>query len=297
VSRTSTGSSSPPSPAGQVPTRPEEIERTLDELGVRPTRSMGQSFLTDRFVADALATLAVPPEGVPVFEVGGGLGIVTEALLRRGIRGLTVVERDRRLAEHLRRTFGAAIDVKVADALEFPFPSEAVVAGSLPYAIATPLLLRRMAARTRRLAVIVQKEVAERFGASPGTRAYGRPTILARLFGEVELFQEVPPAAFSPRPKVASRLMTHDARRGELPVASVPRLERLVRVLFSSRRKQLGNLLPRVGVASIAPNDLARAAGWPDDWERLRPEALPPEAFFRLERAMAAVAGTGRGID
>ena len=296
MSRTSTGSSSRREPRAETeraPTRPEAIEARLEELGVRPSRALGQSFLADPFVADALAAVARAPPSLPLFEVGGGLGAVTEAFLRRGASGFTVVERDPRLAGHLRSTFGDEVHVVEADALAFPFPAEAVVAGSLPYSVATPLLLERMRRGTRRLAAIVQKEVANRFGAGPGSRAYGRPSILAALFGSVELLQEVPPAAFWPRPKVASRMLVHTARTDALPVRSVPRLEAIVRTLFSARRKQLGNLLPRVaGVGAAAP-EVARRADWPSGWSTLRPEALEPEAFFRLERALGPERASG----
>lgn len=285
MSRTSTGSLSPRERAAElpaVPESPEQVEQALRALEVRPSRGLGQSFLTDPFVADALAVLAAPAAGRPTVEVGGGLGIVTRALLRRGARPLTVVERDPRLADHLERTFGASVRVVRADALAYPFPPEAVVVGSLPYSVATPLLLGRMRQRQRRLAVLVQKEVAERLGADVGSRQYGRPTILARLFGEVELFQEVPAAAFHPLPKVAGRLLVYRRRMGPLPVRSVERLEAIVRALFSSRRKQLGNLLPRLASGSTTAEELARSARWPDGWPRLRPEDLDPEAYFRL---------------
>lgn len=292
MNRTSIGSSSDrrPAAANAVPAAPEEIDRTLASLGVRPSRAHGQSFLVDPFVADALAAVAFPVGAAPVVEVGGGLGMVTRALLRRGAPELTVLERDPRLARFLRTTFGGAVRVVEADALSFDFPREAIVVGSLPYSIATPLVLDLFRRRVARVAAIVQKEVADRLGAACGSRAYGRPSILARLFGEVELMREIPPAAFYPVPKVASRLFVHRPRAGALPVESVDRLERSVRVLFSSRRKQLGNLLPRLDSRGAGATTVARRAAWPAGWERLRPESLPPEAYFRLERVLASLA-------
>jgi len=243
---------------------------------------MGQSFLVDRFVADALASLAEPASGRAVVEIGGGLGVVTRALLARGVGALTVVERDRRLASFLRATFGPAIVVRCADARSYDFPRGATVVGSLPYASATTIVLDLLRRRVRRVAVLLQKEVAERFAAGPGSRAYGRPSIVARLYGEPELLREVGPEAFHPVPKVASRLWAHSAREGPLPVRSVERLEEVVRRLFASRRKQLGNLLGALVPPGGSAGELARDAGWPQEWARLRPEQLPPEAFFRL---------------
>ncbi len=288
MSRTSTGSSSPPdgAEAAGVPQEPEEIRRTLRALGVAPSKAWGQSFLADPFVADAEAALVDATPGRPVLEIGGGLGILTAALVRRGLEPITVVERDPRLAGFLSATFGDRVRVVAADALEAELPRADAAVGNLPYSVATPILARLFAARIPRVVFLVQREVAERIAAGPGSKAYGRFSILARLYGSVELYRTVPAEAFVPRPEVESRLAVHVARPGPLPVPSVPGLEHAVQVLFSSRRKQLGNLLPRLAPGGRA-DAVAREAGWPADWRRRRPEALPPEAFFHL----AAVLG------
>jgi 16S rRNA (adenine1518-N6/adenine1519-N6)-dimethyltransferase len=253
---------------------------------VRPSKSWGQSFLTDPFVADAEAALVQVPSDRPVVEVGGGLGILTSALLRRGIGPLTVVERDPRLAGFLRSTFGSRIRVVVGDAREVDLPEADCVIGNLPYSVATPILFRLFERRTPRVVFLVQREVAERLAAAPGSKQYGRLALAARLYGEVELFRTVSAGSFSPVPEVESRLGVHVARTGELPVPSVPTFERVVRTLFSSRRKQLGNLLPRLSTGAQDPDALARQAGWPTDWATRRPEQLPPEAFFALARTL-----------
>ena len=291
MSRTSTASSSRREPAGlvpRVPERPAEIQQTLDALGVRPSRGWGQSFLTDPFVADAEAALVGVPPGHPVVEVGGGLGLLTAALVRRGCDPLTVIERDPRLAAHLRRTFGARVHVVEGDALTVPLPPVEVVVGNLPYSAATPILLRLFATRVPRIVFLVQEEVAQRLAAGPGSKTYGRLSIIAQLYGPVELFRPVGPAAFYPVPEVSSRLGTHTANPGDLPIPSVAEFERLTASLFSSRRKQLGNLVPRVAGSTAAAEQLASAAGWPAEWRRLRPENLPLAAFESFARAYAA---------
>jgi 16S rRNA (adenine1518-N6/adenine1519-N6)-dimethyltransferase len=268
-----------------VPERPDEVRRELDALGVRPSKGWGQSFLTDPFVADAEAALVDVRPGQPVVEIGGGLGILTAALVRRDVRPLTVVERDPRLAAHLRRVFGARIEVMEGDALTAPLPPSEAVVGNLPYSVATPILLAQFARRIPRVVFLVQEEVAQRLAAGPGSRVYGRLSIAARLYGTVELFRPVPPGAFTPIPAVASRLGIHRARSDPLPVPSVPEFESLVRTLFSARRKQLGNLLPRAAPSEAAADRWAAAAGWPEGWQRLRPEQLAPEAYFALARS------------
>jgi len=122
VSTTSIGSSSPrrggPPASRGVPHSPEDVQHTLQRIGVAPSRRSGQSFLLDPFVADAEAALTEAKRTDPVLEIGGGLGQLTEALLRRGLERLTVVERDPRLAAFLGETFGERIRLFTGDALE-----------------------------------------------------------------------------------------------------------------------------------------------------------------------------------
>ena len=289
MSRTSTGSSSRPSegPAPAVPESEEEVRRALAALGIRPSKRWGQSFLIDPFIADAEAALVGLPPGRPIVEVGGGLGILTAALLRRRLGPLHVIERDRRLAEYLRATFGDRIRVVAADALEVELPPADCVVGNLPYSVATPILRRLFEARVPRVVFLVQREVAERLAVGPGSRQYGRLSIWARYYGAVELYRTVGPDAFVPRPEVSSRLAVHVARPGPLPVRA-DTLERIVRVAFSSRRKQLGNLVPPLFPSAEEADRQAIAAGWPRDWRRHRPEDLAPGLYFELGRRLEA---------
>ncbi len=246
---------------------------------------MGQSFLIDPFAADAEAALVETPAGRPVVEVGGGLGMLTAALVRRGVRPLTIVERDPRLVAFLRATFADRIVVDEADAATYPFPRDATVVGNLPFSVATPILLALFERRTPRIVAMVQREVADRLAAGPGSKTYGRLSIAARLYGEIELFRTVSRSSFFPTPEVEGRIIVHTTRKGPLPVPDPGRFEEIVRLLFSSRRKQLGNLLPRLGRSPAERERATREAAWPDDWPRLRPEDLPPEAFFRFATA------------
>jgi 16S rRNA (adenine1518-N6/adenine1519-N6)-dimethyltransferase len=289
VSKTSIASSFPSDP---VPRRPTEIAETLRRLGVRPSRGRGQSFLTDEFLADAEAALLDRTKGGRIVEIGGGLGLLTEALLRRGDRP-TVIERDERLATHLHRTFEERIDLCRGDALAFDWRDDDRMIGNLPFVIGTPLILRALRARIPQMVVLVQEEVARRIAAPPGGPDYGRLTIFVRLFGTPELHQVVPSCSFYPEPEVNGQIVRIDARSGELPVRSVERLEVLVRILFSQRRKQLGNLLSRIVPAGGDVRNLIEAAGWPDDWARRRPQELPPEAYFRLAEALDGSPGGG----
>jgi 16S rRNA (adenine1518-N6/adenine1519-N6)-dimethyltransferase len=296
VPRTSTGSSSPPDRGkvrrgpSHVPGTAAEVASALEGLELAPTRARGQSFLTDPFVADAEAALVGTQPGERVLEVGGGLGILTRALLRRGVGPLTVFEKEPRLAAFLRYHFEDRISVVEGDALVEPIPNVRAVVGNLPFSVATPLLLRWFQGKVPRVVALVQKEVGDRLAAGPGSRTYGRLSILGALYGKVECQQSVPASAFFPVPTVDGRLVTFVRRRGPLPVPSVPTLEALLDTLFASRRKQLGNLLPRAlgRMHEARPMaELVRRAEWPTEWQRLRPESLPPEAYFRLTNVLA----------
>jgi 16S rRNA (adenine1518-N6/adenine1519-N6)-dimethyltransferase len=287
VRTTSTASSSLRSPASLgVPERPSEIRSALAALGVRPRRERGQSFLADPFVADAEAALVETCPGEPVLEIGGGLGVLTRALLRRERRPLTVVERDPRLARHLVAVFGDSIRVREEDARSTPLEGYRAVTGNLPFSVATPLVVRILEARIPRAVAMLQKEVGERLAARPGSKSYGRLSILAALYGEIELYRTVPSSAFEPVPEVEGVLVGVRGRVGPLPVPSAERFERTIRELFSARRKQLGKLLSKVAGSGDEARRLARGAEWPEDWARRRPEEIAPESYFRLAVAM-----------
>ena len=144
--------------------------------------------------------------------MGGGLGVLTEALLRRGVGPITVIERDPRLAEFLERTFGDSVRVVVGDALEVPFPPADVVVGNLPFSVASPILGRVWALKVPRFVGMLQREVVDRLVSPPGSRVYGRPTIVAAFHGSVEPFQVVPSSASFPAPAVEGRVLTFDRR-------------------------------------------------------------------------------------
>ncbi|HKS59239.1 MAG TPA: rRNA adenine dimethyltransferase family protein, partial [Thermoplasmata archaeon] len=177
----------------------------------------------------------------------------------------------------------ARVTVVEGDALELTWPPADLLAGNLPFSIATAVITRALELRIPRWVVMVQREVGNRICSGPGSRHYGRLSVLAALYGKAELFLPVTSEAFYPTPKVDGVVIRFDARADPMPVSSVPELEAIVRGLFHQRRKQLGNILPRLFRSKAA--GLAEAALWPHDWQQLRPEQLSPDAFFRLAQA------------
>jgi 16S rRNA (adenine1518-N6/adenine1519-N6)-dimethyltransferase len=228
------------------------------ELSAR--RSLGQHFLLDPNLTARIARAAGPIRGARVIEIGPGPGGLTRALLAAGAR-VTAVEKDSRCVAALKELEAAYPDtlrVVEADALEVDVrtldPAPRRVVANLPYNVATPLLvgwlkqIREDNAAFARLTLMFQKEVAERLLASPGTKAYGRLSVMTQWLCEVERAFDVSPKAFVPPPKVVSTVVTLIPRpepRGS--AVSWPAMERIVAAAFGQRRKMLRQALKRIG--------------------------------------------------
>lgn len=251
-----------------------EIRSLLESRGLSPRHAFGQNFLIDHNLIRKLVEASGVGGGETVLEVGPGTGTLTEELLSRGCR-VVACEIDRGLCELLRerfrdkpgfaliegdclenkRTLAAAIRGSLADR---PF---ALVA-NLPYGVATPLMLTLLIdyPRCRGLYVTVQREVAERIAAAPGTKAYGTLSVVARAAAEVEMIARLPPECFWPRPDVTSAMVA--VRRRARPLApDLGRLAAFCQTLFEKRRKQLGAVLgrERSWPPGIRPEDRAEA--------------------------------------
>ena len=239
-------------------------------------------------------------------EIGPGHGALTEPLLARGFRVLAV-ELDRVMAEELRRRWGdeERFGLVEGDALEVRLPDAADgdpvwVAGNLPYAITSPLLFHFLdqidRARVAGMVFMIQKEVAERLAADPGTKAYGALTVGVRLVADVERLFDVGPGAFRPPPAVVSsviRLTPH--HRLGLDEARRERLGRLVQALFGQRRKQLQKSLRTLAGLALDQAATARVAERSGLDLARRPETLSPEEFLALEAALGAESAPDRG--
>ena len=248
---------------------------------------LGQNFLADPNLLDAIVREAgLHPDQV-VLEVGGGEGVLTERLAAEAAT-VHVIELDERLRPGLeelaerkpgvRLVFGDAMDVDLA-ALA---PAPAAMVANLPYSIATPLILRTIAELPglERWTVMVQREIADRLRAVPGTKAYGSPSVLAQLACRVELLRAVDPAVFRPRPRVASALLRLE-RVAAWPGGDVARL---VRAAFAHRRKALARSVGISGVASRERMLMAlEALGLP---ATARAEELVPPDFVRLSEEL-----------
>ena len=233
------------------------IRAALDELQLTPSKTLGQNFLHDQNLARWIVAQLDAQPGDTLVEIGPGLGALTGVTLETGAR-LTVLEKDARLADFLRRRFEGEPRLRVehTDALDFDvrslWPQRPVkVFGNLPYYISTPLLFHftSPASPVERAVFLLQRELAERLAAAgPGTKDYGILSIVVGRRWRVKLLRILPASVFLPEPRVDSALISLLPRaEGELPPCDAQTFEELVRAGFSQRRKQLRKLLPGVG--------------------------------------------------
>lgn len=239
------------SPSTPLPSSRREWAATLDRLGVRPSKGLGQHFLYERGIVQRMVRLAGLGPADHVVEVGPGLGILTDELLLRAGQ-VTAIELDRRLAEHLRLVFGGnprfrliegnALEMRPVDIV--PEGEPFTVVANLPYAVATAVLrhLLEQTPRPQRLALMVQKEVAERIVAVPPDL-----TILgvaSQFYTQPRIAFDVPPTVFIPPPKVESAVVILETRLTlPLPDAAHDTFFRIVRAGFRQKRKQVANAL------------------------------------------------------
>ena len=247
-------------------------------------KRFGQHFLTDASIIDAIVCGIDPRPGEALVEIGPGRGAITTPLLARAGR-LTVIELDRDLAVRLRRVPG--LDVVQADVLNVDFDALAArigsgtklrVVGNLPYNISTPILFHLLGAADRIADqhFMLQKEVVDRMAAAPGSKTYGRLSVMLQWRYDIEPLLDVPPEAFEPAPRVDSAVVRMVPRGGTENVDAVL-LGELVTVAFSQRRKLLRHTLGRWLDA--------RGAGEGFDVQR-RAEEVPVAEYLRLAAAL-----------
>lgn len=259
-------------------------------IPVQPNRELGQHFLVDENILGVAGRLAeVGPDDV-VLEVGAGLGVLTRYLAEH-TRLVHAIELDRALEPHLRETLAGRSNVELVfgDALALPLdeldpPPDKLVA-NLPYSIATPLVVESLGGldTVRHWCVLVQREVADRFFARPGTKSYGAVSVLVQLTSERTGFHPVARTCFRPPPNVDSALVAFRRRRAW--DTELERVRRLAQAAFAHRRKTLVNSLELAGFP-----DRERVASALADLDLdpgVRAEELEPGALRRLSELLA----------
>jgi 16S rRNA (adenine1518-N6/adenine1519-N6)-dimethyltransferase len=274
---------------------PADVRTLLAEHGVHPSRALGQNFLADANTARRIVRLAGVGPRSRVLEIGPGVGSLTLALAEEASEVLAL-ELDRHLLPVLEEVLSGATGVRVVhgDALRTDYqallgsdPGAWTMVSNLPYNVATPLLAHLLedVPQIDRLVVMVQKEVAERLAAPPGTPAAGAISVKVAYHARGSLLAMVPPTVFVPRPRVDSAVVAFDRR--EVPPVDVPSPQamfELTRAGFGQRRKTLRqSLRPVLGPGA---EEVLRAAGLDPG---ARAETLTLEDWAALTRAAGAV--------
>jgi 16S rRNA (adenine1518-N6/adenine1519-N6)-dimethyltransferase len=261
-------------------TRQVSLQR-LAEFGISPDRALGQNFLIDDNILQTVNRLAPLEAEDVVVEVGAGLGVLTVWLARR-VALVHTIEIDRRLEPALTETLRCVENVNVvyADALDVDLaglePRPTAMVANLPYGVATPVLIRALPA-IERFCVMVQREIADRLFAVPGTKAYGAVSVLVQLACERTGARTVSRSVFVPQPNVDSMLVAFRRRSGIVFDGGWAWTGTVVHGAFAHRRKTLANSLRLAGLPA-PPADIAD----------LRAEQLPPERFALLAEELRA---------
>ena len=269
--------------------RPPRVNvlRLLQAHGLRPDTDLGQHFLVDENLVDLSLRAAGVGAADVVLEVGAGPGVLTAALARAA-RTVHAVEVDRRMAPLLADALPPGADVRLhwGDAMAMDLagldPPPSLLVANLPYAIATPLVVESTwgLPSLRGWCVMVQREVADRWLAAPGTALYGAPSVLLQLCARPGFRRNVGREVFAPPPRVDSALV---ALRRTGPGAG-PALRSLVRAAFGQRRKTLANTLGAAGADRDAVRRALDGLGRPPG---TRAQDLAAEEFRRLHAGLA----------
>ena len=253
-----------------------EVQDLVRRYQLRANKRLGQNFLVDASALEDIAATADADAPPGFIEIGPGPGTLTRRLARYE-RPVTAVEKDGVLvamlkaelasAPHVEVVHGDALDGHLADRL--PNVARPAVVGNIPYNISSPLIVRLVAQRERlgSVTLLLQREVVDRLLAEPGTKAYGRLSVLLQLHAELRRGRTLPPGAFWPAPKVHSAVVSWRWRSTPAaPVRDPVHFERVVKAAFGQRRKMLRNALrsafasERVAAAAAAGFDLERRA-------------------------------------
>ena len=268
----------------------QTIRELLDDHGLAPRRDLGQNFVADPNTVRRIAELARVGPGDHVVEIGAGLGSLTLALAETGAT-VTAVEVDRGVVPVLRATLTDAgadnVSVVEADAMAADWTTLIdpdvdggwILVANLPYNVGTPLVCDVLddVPHVSRILVMVQREVAERFAAPPGSSAYGAISVKAADWGRARIVGHVPATVFVPKPNVESALV--EITRHEPPDVDPQAFFELVRTAFGQRRKML-----RKSLAGLVTAEQFEAAGVAPT---ARPEELGVDAWVELTKEVA----------
>jgi len=234
------------------------LGKVIRQHGLSAKKKLGQNFILDLNLTRRIARAAAPLENRTIIEIGPGPGGLTRALLMEGAEKIIAIERDERCLpalEQIADAYPGKLEVQQADALAVDIPAIAPmgtrIVANLPYGVATELLTQWLAADTwppryDKMVLMFQREVAERITASPGTKAYGRLSIIAQWRSVPRILFNLPPRAFTPAPKVESSVVEFIPIQNPENAGSCEALQKVSAAAFGQRRKMLRQSLKKI---------------------------------------------------
>lgn len=274
---------------------PEVVHYICKRFDIKMSKKLGQNFLIKRGIVDEIVHAAELTPGEPVLEVGPGIGTLTQGLAQSGA-DVTAIELDRRLLEVLDTTLASYDNVRIVhgDVLKLDVPTimnhkPFKVVANLPYYITTPIIMSLLESKLpiERLVVMVQKEVALRMVAKPGTKDYGALSVAVQYYTEPDIVLDVPPKSFLPAPAVTSSVI-RCVLRDNPPVDVIDEklFFRVVKAGFAQRRKTFANTMKTTGLSKDRIEELLAKANI--DGQR-RGETFTLQEFADVANAWAAL--------
>ncbi len=274
---------------------PEVVHYICKRFDIKMSKKLGQNFLIKRGIVDEIVHAAELTPGEPVLEVGPGIGTLTQGLAQSGA-DVTAIELDRRLLEVLDTTLASYDNVRIVhgDVLKLDVPSimnhkPFKVIANLPYYITTPIIMSLLESKLpiERLVVMVQKEVALRMVAKPGTKDYGALSVAVQYYTEPDIVLDVPPKSFLPAPAVTSSVIRCVLRdKPPVDVIDEKLFFRVVKAGFAQRRKTFANTMKTTGLSKDRIEELLAKANI--DGQR-RGETFTLQEFADVANAWAAL--------
>lgn len=274
---------------------PEVVHYICKRFDIKMSKKLGQNFLIKRGIVDEIVHAAELTPGEPVLEVGPGIGTLTQGLAQSGA-DVTAIELDRRLLEVLDTTLASYNNVRIihGDVLKLDVPSimnnkPFKVVANLPYYITTPIIMSLLESKLpiERLVVMVQKEVALRMVAKPGTKDYGALSVAVQYYTEPDIVLDVPPKSFLPAPAVTSSVIRCVLRdKPPVDVIDEKLFFRVVKAGFAQRRKTFANTMKTTGLSKDRIEELLAKANI--DGQR-RGETFTLQEFADVANAWASL--------
>ena len=274
---------------------PEVVHYICKRFDIKMSKKLGQNFLIKRGIVDEIVHAAELSPGEPVLEVGPGIGTLTQGLAQSGA-DVTAIELDRRLLEVLDTTLASYDNVRIVhgDVLKLDVPTimnhkPFKVVANLPYYITTPIIMSLLESKLpiERLVVMVQKEVALRMVAKPGTKDYGALSVAVQYYTEPDIVLDVPPKSFLPAPAVTSSVIRCVLRdKPPVDVIDEKLFFRVVKAGFAQRRKTFSNTMKTTGLSKDRIEELLAKANI--DGQR-RGETFTLQEFADIANAWASL--------